>query len=504
METDVSDLIAARRRKLQELRERGIDPFPNDFRTTDSTADVQQRYAGQSREQLETCTDTVRVAGRVVGLRDFGRAAFLHIQDRAGRLQAYVKRDVAGEEAFATFKAMDLGDFAGIVGRPFRTRTDELTIEAKEIRLLAKALRPLPEKWHGLTDIEARYRQRYLDLVVNPESRAVFLLRSRLIERVRDFFTARDFIEVETPMMQPLAGGAAARPFVTHHNTLDMDLYLRIAPELYLKRLLVGGFERVFEINRNFRNEGISVRHNPEFTMLEFYMAYATYEDLMPLTETLVATLADDLLARRTLPYGDWTIDVTPPWARISIPEFVAKRAGVSLDAVLALDLSTLKTAAEKLQVRIERDYTAHYGPAAAGYLLTDIFEATAEPELIQPTFVSQYPAAVSPLARRNAQHPLFVDRFEAFIAGREICNAFSELNDPDDQRARFEEQLQARAAGDQEAHAMDEDFVRALEYGMPPAAGEGVGIDRLAMLFANAPSIRDVILFPQMRPERK
>ena len=412
MENDESDLVAARRRKLQELRERGIDPFPNDFRTTDSTADVQQRYAGQSREQLETCTDTVRVAGRVVGLRDFGRAAFLHIQDRAGRLQAYVKRDVAGEEAFATFKAMDLGDFAGIVGRPFRTRTDELTIEAKEIRLLAKALRPLPEKWHGLTDIEARYRQRYLDLVVNPESRAVFLLRSRLIERVRDFFTARDFIEVETPMMQPLAGGAAARPFVTHHNTLDMDLYLRIAPELYLKRLLVGGFERVFEINRNFRNEGISVRHNPEFTMLEFYMAYATYEDLMPLTETLVATLADDLLGRRTLPYGDWTIDVTPPWARISIPEFVAKRAGVSLDAVLALDLSTLKTAAEKLRVRIERDYTAHYGPAAAGYLLTDIFEATAEPELIQPTFVSQYPAAVSPLARRNAQHPLFVDRF--------------------------------------------------------------------------------------------
>ena len=504
METDASDLIAARRRKLQELRNRGVDPFPNDFRITDTTADVQQRYDGQSREQLEACTDTLCVAGRIVGLRDFGRASFLHVQDRAGRLQAYVKRDVVGDAAFATFKAMDLGDFAGVVGRPFRTRTDELTIEAKEIRLLAKALRPLPEKWHGLTDIEARYRQRYLDLVVNPESRAIFLLRSRLIERVRGFFTARDFIEVETPMMQPLPGGAAARPFVTHHNTLDMDLYLRIAPELYLKRLLVGGFERVFEINRNFRNEGISVRHNPEFTMLEFYMAYASYEDLMPLTETLVATLADDLLGHRSLPYGDWTIDVTPPWARISIPEFVAKRAAVSLDAVLALDLPTLKAAAERLQVPAERDYTAHYGPAAAGYLLTDIFEATAEPELIQPTFVSHYPAAVSPLARRNAQHPLFVDRFEAFIAGREICNAFSELNDPDDQRVRFEEQLQARAAGDQEAHAMDEDFVRALEYGMPPAAGEGVGIDRLVMLFANAPSIRDVILFPQMRPERK
>jgi len=504
VEAEGSDLVAARRRKLEELRARGVDPFPNDFHPTDTAAGVQHRYGSQSREQLEHCNETVRLAGRIMGMRDFGKASFLHLQDRSGRIQAYVKRDVVGEDAFAVFKMMDIGDFAGIVGRLFRTKTNELTVAVQQIHLLGKALRPLPEKWHGLTDVEARYRQRYLDLVANPEVREVFLMRSRLIERMRAFFTARDFVEVETPMMQPVAGGAAARPFVTHHNALDMDLFLRIAPELYLKRLLVGGFERVFEINRNFRNEGISVRHNPEFTMLEFYWAYATYEDLMQLTEELLVTLADELLGRRTVQYGDTTIDFTPPWRRVSIPEYVATRAGVSLEAVLALDLATLKAAAAKLNVPAERDYVAHYGPAAAGYLLTDVFEAAAEPELVQPTFVYQYPAAVSPLARRNRERPQFVDRFEAFVAARELANAFSELNDPDDQRARFEEQLQARAAGDQEAHVMDEDFVRALEHGMPPAAGEGIGIDRLVMLFTNSPSIRDVILFPHMRPDRK
>ena len=504
MEAEISDLVAARRRKLEELRGRGVNPFPNDFRPADTAARIRHRYSSQTREQLEHSTDTVSVAGRIVAMRDFGKASFLHLQDRTDRIQAYVKRDIVGEDAFALFKLMDIGDFAGISGRPFRTKTDELTIEVKEIRLLGKALRPLPEKWHGLTDVEARYRQRYLDLVSNPEVREVFVMRSRIVERVRAFFAARDFIEVETPMMQPLAGGAAARPFVTHHNALDMDLFLRIAPELYLKRLLVGGFERVFEINRNFRNEGISVRHNPEFTMLEFYWAYATYEDLMRLTEELLVTLADELLGRRTIQYGDATIDLTPPWRRVSIPEYVATRAGVSLEAVLALDLTTLKTAAATLNVPAERDYVGHYGPAAAGYLLTDIFEAAAEAELVQPTFVYQYPAAVSPLARRNLERPEFVDRFEAFIAARELANAFSELNDPDDQRARFEEQLEARAAGDQEAHVMDEDYVRALEHGMPPAAGEGIGIDRLVMLFTNSPSIRDVILFPHMRPEKK
>jgi lysyl-tRNA synthetase class 2 len=499
-----SDLIAARRRKLEELRERGVDPYPNDFRPADTAAGLQQRFGAHSREQLEGCTDTVSVAGRIVALRDFGRASFLHLQDRTGKIQAYVKREVVGEEAFSTFKALDLGDFAGIVGHPFRTRTGELTVAAQQVRLLAKALRPLPEKWHGLTDIEARYRQRYLDLVVNQEACHVFQLRSRMVERIRAFFTARDFLEVETPMMQPLFGGAAARPFITHHNALDIDLYLRIAPELYLKRLLVGGFERVFELARVFRNEGVSVRHNPEFTMLEFYWAYATYEDLMQLTEELVVTLAEELLGRRTLSYGEWTIDLTPPWRRVSMPEYVATRANVPLEAVLALDLETLKNAAARLEVEVDHDYVAHHGPGAAGYLLNDIFEATAEPELIQPTFVYQYPAAVSPLARRNAARPQFVDRFEPFIARREIGNAFSELNDPDDQRARFEEQLRARAAGDEEAHVMDEDFVRALEHGMPPAAGEGIGIDRLVMLFTNSPSIRDVILFPHMRPEKR
>ena len=504
MEDDSSDLIVARRRKLEELRARGVNPFPNDFRPTDTAADVHARFGGLSREELDSRHDSVSLAGRIVAMRDFGKASFLQLQDRSGRLQVYVKRDVVGEDAFAVFKMMDMGDFVGIVGRPFRTKTNELTVEAREIRLLGKALRPLPEKWHGLTDVEARYRQRYLDLVANQEVREVFVMRSRIIDRIRAFFTARDFLEVETPMMHVLAGGAAARPFRTHHNTLDMDLYLRIAPELYLKRLLVGGFDRVFEINRNFRNEGISVRHNPEFTMLEFYWAYATYQDLMQLTEELFVTLADEVLGTRTLQYGDWTIDLSPPWKRVSIPEYVAQRADVPLDAVLDLDLETLKRAAARLDLKLASDYVAHHGPGAAGFLLTDIFEASAEAELIQPTFVHQYPAAVSPLARRNAERPQFVDRFECFVTAREMCNAFSELNDPDDQRARFEEQLQARAAGDEEAHVMDEDYVRALEHGMPPAAGEGIGIDRLVMLFTNSPSIRDVILFPHMRPEKR
>ncbi|MBI4515256.1 MAG: lysine--tRNA ligase [Deltaproteobacteria bacterium] len=505
MESDSSDLVATRRRKLAELRARGIEPFPNDFRPQDTAASVQASCGALSREELELQAGHASLAGRIVALRDFGRASFLHLQDRSGRMQAYVKREVVGEQAFALFKSMDLGDFIGVTGRPFRTRTNELTIEAAGVRLLGKAVRPLPEKWHGLTDVEARYRQRYLDLVANPEVSAAFRLRSRLIDRIRSFLTARDFLEVETPMMQALAGGAAARPFVTHHNALDMDLYLRIAPELYLKRLLVGGFERVFELNRVFRNEGISVRHNPEFTMLEFYWAYATYDDLMQLTEELVVSLADELLGRRVLSYGDWSVDLTPPWRRIAIPEYVAERAGVALEAVLALDLATVKLAADKLGVAAaNHDYVAHYGPAAAGYLLVDTFEAVAEPELIQPTFVHQYPAAVSPLARRNAVHAQFVDRFEAFVVGRELANAFSELNDPDDQRARFEEQARARAAGDQEAHVMDEDFLRALEHGMPPAAGEGIGIDRLVMLFTNAASIRDVILFPHLRPEQR
>lgn len=498
-DTETSDLVAARRRKLADLRARGVDPYPNDFQPSHVAAEVH----AQLGEIDPNAPTSVTVAGRIIALRSFGKAAFLHIQDRSGKIQVYVKRDMVGEEIWSTFQSTDLGDFIGVRGTLFRTKTGELTIEASELRVLTKSLRPLPEKWHGLTDVEARYRQRYLDLIANPDVRETFRLRSRLIDAIRRFFTERDFIEVETPMMQPIPGGAAARPFRTHHNALGMDLFLRIAPELYLKRLLVGGFERVFEINRNFRNEGISVRHNPEFTMLEFYWAYATYEDLIALTEELIVGLADELLGNRQLPYGDLTIDLSPPWRRIRIPEYVAEKADLPLDAILALDPVTVRSAAERLGVRLDPALDKHHGADAPGYMLTEIFEAVAEPELIQPTFVTDFPAAVSPLARRSRGRPNFVDRFEMYAVGREICNAFSELNDPDDQRARFEAQLAAHAAGDAEAHVLDEDFLRALEHGMPPAAGEGIGIDRLVMLFANAASIRDVILFPHMRPER-
>lgn len=505
MDVEATDLIAARRLKLEALRAGGANPYANDFRPTHTTGEVVARFGSLTGEQLADDPAPVAVAGRVVAKRDFGKASFLHLQDRDGRLQAYVKRDTVGEEAFAHFKQADLGDFLGVVGVPFRTKTNELTLEARQVRVLVKTLRPLPEKWHGLTDVEARYRQRYLDLIANEDVRRTFRRRAQIIQGIRDFFTARGYVEVETPMMQPIAGGAAARPFVTHHNALGMDLYLRIALELYLKRLLVGGFDRVFEINRVFRNEGVSTRHNPEFTMLEFYQAYATYEDLMQLTEELFVALADGVVGRRRLPSGDHEIDLTPPWRRVSIPTFVAERLQLPVAAVRGLDLPTLRDAAARLGGLLARDYTQHYGPeSAAGYLLVDLFEHLAEPELVQPTFVHEYPVAVSPLARRNEREPQFVDRFELFINGQEMANAFSELNDPDDQRGRFEAQLRQKAAGDEEAHAMDEDFLRALEHGMPPAAGEGIGIDRLVMLFTDSPSIRDVILFPHMRPERR
>ena len=504
MEDDAGDQIAARRLKLEALREAGVNPFANDFTPTHTSGEVTAAFDPLAPDALAAVTTPVAVAGRMVAKRDFGKASFLHLQDRDGRLQAYVKRDVLGEDVFARFKQVDVGDFVGVVGTPFRTKTNELTLEAREFRLLAKALRPLPEKWHGLTDVEARYRQRYLDLIANDEVRATFRKRARLMQFLREFLTARGFIEVETPMMQPIAGGAAARPFVTHHNALDMRLYLRVAPELYLKRLLVGGFERVFELNRVFRNEGVSTRHNPEFTMLEFYMAYATYEDLMQLTEALVVGAADAIAGARQLSYLGHQIDLSPPWRRVSIPEYVAERCQLPLDGVRALALAVLQPAADRVGGPLRKNYVQQYGAAAAGYLLLELFEHLAEPELIQPTFVHEYPVAVSPLARRSERAPAFVDRFELFIAGQEMANAFSELNDPDDQRGRLEAQLAQKAAGDEEAHAMDEDFLRALEHGMPPAAGEGIGVDRLAMLLTGAASIRDVILFPHMRPERR
>ncbi|MFN8642166.1 MAG: lysine--tRNA ligase [Candidatus Binatia bacterium] len=505
MEHDDSDLAAARRAKLEALRAAGVNPYANDFAPTHTTDDVIRAYGERSAEDLAAVVDPVAVAGRIVAKRDFGKASFIHLLDRDGRLQAHIRKDAVGDDAFATFRLADVGDVVGVTGTPFRTKTGELTVAAQRFRMLAKSLRPLPEKWHGLTDVEARYRQRYVDLIANDAVRATFRKRAQIIQFLRTFFTERGYVEVETPMMQPIPGGAAAKPFVTHHNALDMDLYLRIAPELYLKRLLVGGFDRVFELNRVFRNEGVSTRHNPEFTLLEFYQAYATYEDLMALTEALFVAVADAVVGTRRVPYLGHDIDLSPPFRRVSIPEFVAERCRLPREAVWALDGAVLQGAANDIGGPLRRDYATLYGAASApGYLLLDLFEHLAEPELVQPTFVYEYPVAVSPLARRNERAPAFVDRFELFIAGQEMANAFSELNDPDDQRGRLEAQLVQKAAGDEEAHAMDEDFVRALEHGMPPAAGEGIGIDRLVMLLTDSASIRDVILFPHMRPERR
>jgi lysyl-tRNA synthetase class 2 len=505
VEQDATDHIAARRAKLEALRTAGVNPYANDFRPTHSTGEVAAAYGEHDADQLAGAPDTVAVGGRIVAKRDFGKASFIHLLDRDGRLQAHVKRDTLGDDAFAIFKQAEVGDVVGVIGAPFRTKTGELTLAAHTVRMLAKALRPLPEKWHGLTDVEARYRQRYVDLIANDPVRATFRRRAQIIQSLRTFFTDRGYIEVETPMMQPIPGGAAAKPFVTHHNALGMDLYLRIAPELYLKRLLVGGFDRVFELNRVFRNEGVSTRHNPEFTLLEFYQAYATFEDLMTLTEELFVGLADAVVGARRVPYLGHEIDLSPPFRRVAIPEYVASRCQLPIDAVRALDRGVLQGAADAIGGPLRKNYDKQYGMASApGYLLLDLFEHLAEPELIQPTFVYEYPVAVSPLARRNERAPAFVDRFELFIAGQEMANAFSELNDPDDQRGRLEAQLVQKAAGDEEAHDMDEDFLRAIEHGMPPAAGEGIGIDRLVMLLTDSASIRDVILFPHMRPERR
>jgi lysyl-tRNA synthetase class 2 len=484
--------IVVRRKKLQALRERGIDPYPNDFRPDHTTAEVHARLDALGEAEL-TQIGTLAVAGRVMALRDFGKAGFLQVQDRSGRLQVHARRDRLGDDVFEVYRLLDLGDMIAVAGRPFRTRTGELTLEATALRLLAKALRPLPEKWHGLQDVETRYRQRYLDLIVNPDARRIFEVRARIIGYLRQFLGARGYLEVETPMMQPIAGGAAARPFVTHHNALDVDLYLRIAPELYLKRLVVGGYERVFELSRVFRNEGVSTRHNPEFTMLEFYQAHATYEDLMALSEEMLAGLAREVTGGTRVEYGGDTIELAPPWPRRTMAELVSEHAGVPAER--ALDPVALTECAARRGIAVP-------ARATAGQLLGVLFEAVVEPLLVQPIFVTQFPVELSPLARRNDRDPRFVDRFELFVARHEIANAFSELNDPEDQRARFEEQLRQRAAGDVEAHAMDADYVRALEHGLPPTAGEGIGIDRLVMLLTGATSIREVILFPHMRPE--
>ncbi len=494
MKSEWNDLVRDRMRKADEIRARGDNPYPNDQRVGWTTARARAAAEGKTGDELGLAAVRVDVAGRIVAARHFGKAAFLVVADRAGRLQAYLKKDRLGEEAYERFmNGVDVGDIVWVEGALFITRTGELTVDAERFRLVAKALRPLPEKWHGLADVETRYRQRYVDLIVNEEVKEVFRLRARIISFVRSFLAARDFLEVETPMMQPVAGGATARPFVTHHNALDMDLYLRIAPELYLKRLLVGGFERVFEINRNFRNEGISTQHNPEFTMLEFYQAYATYEDLIRLTEEMVASLAVSLLGKTTVSVQGETVDFAPPWERLTVAGAVARYGNVPEERLS--DPAFLRETAKGLGLPVKED-------ASDGNVLVDIYEAVAERKIQGPAFVTEYPVEVSPLSRRNDARPGIVDRFELIVRGREIANAFSELNDPLDQRRRFEEQLRKRERGDEEAHFMDEDYLRALEYGMPPAAGEGIGIDRLVMLFTDSPSIRDVILFPHLRKE--
>jgi len=496
---DEGRIIAERRGKLAGLRGAG-NPYPNDFRRDALAGELHKRHGSKDNAELEAEHIRVAVAGRMMLKRVMGKACFATLQDMSGRIQLYVTLDGVGADVLDAFKHWDLGDIVGATGTLFRTKTGELSVKCDRVRLLAKALRPLPEKFHGMTDQEQRYRQRYVDLITNPVSRDVFVKRSQTVQAIREFFVARGFLEVETPMMQPIPGGAAARPFVTHHNALDMDLYLRIAPELYLKRLTVGGVERVFEINRNFRNEGISTRHNPEFTMLEFYWAYVDYERLMSFTEELLSTVAMKVVGTTELPYGEHTINMSAPFKRISLrhaaAEEASKRLGVTVMVEELRSLDSAKQIASKLGVEVPKG-------AGAGKIASAIFESLWEANLIQPTFVYDFPTEVSPLSKQRPDDPDTVERFELYIGGFEVANAFSELNDPVEQRRRFEAQLADRAAGDQEAHAMDEDYVRALEYGMPPAGGEGIGIDRLVQVLSNSPSIRDVILFPLMRPER-
>jgi lysyl-tRNA synthetase, class II len=481
-------------KKLDLLREVGVAPYGTRFEVKDRAGDLLRLHGEKAKDTLEQEKVSCTVAGRIVALRRFGKAAFAVLQDGPDRLQTYLKKDLLSPRAYAVTEQLDLGDWIGVSGKLFRTKTNEFTVEVHELTFLSKALRPLPEKWHGLTDVETRYRQRYVDLIANPDVHGIFAMRSRIIAGIRSFLVERGFLEVETPMMQPIPGGAAAKPFVTHHNALGVDLYLRIAPELYLKRLIVGGFPRVFEINRNFRNEGISTIHNPEFTMLEFYVSYADYHDLIRLTEEMLSSLAVQLLGHTLIEYQGKSIDLAPPWRRWSYHQAILEVN--RLNPAVLTDRDQALAAAKQLNVPIDPKWPLFD-------IVNEIFEETVEPNLQQPTFITDYPIEISPLARRKDANPELTDRFELYIAGREIANAFSELNDPLDQRERFEGQAAQREAGNEEAHVVDEDFLRALEYGMPPTAGEGIGIDRLVMLFTNQASIRDVVLFPQLRPEK-
>ena len=492
MTDDENKLIAERRSKLEPLRRAG-NAFPNDYRRNALAAELHSAFGDRPPEWLESNPARVSVGGRILFKRVMGKASFAKIADRTGQVQLFLQQDALGE-TYEAFKGWDVGDIVGASGVLFKTRTGELSVRVDNLRMLVKSLRPLPDKWHGLADTETRYRQRYVDLIVNETSRNVFRTRTRIVRFLRDYLDALDFLEVETPMMQPIPGGATAKPFITHHNALDVDMYLRIAPELYLKRLVVGGFERVYEINRNFRNEGLSTRHNPEFTMLELYLAYADYRDLMDWIEKAVRGLADALNGRQQLTYQGREYDLSKPFRRLTIEQaLIANNAGI--DPLSLRDVTYLRTVCERLGIPVN----AHDG---AGKLQLEIFEKTAEHTLMDPTFVHAYPAEVSPLARANDADPFLTDRFEFFLAGREIANGFSELNDPEDQAARFRAQVARKDKGDEEAMVYDSDYVRALEYGMPPTAGLGVGIDRVVMFFTDSPSIRDVILFPHMRPE--
>ncbi len=495
--SDANDQVLVRLEKLKRSFERGDNPYKNGLTPTLLAREIHSKYESKTKEELEPMAVTGSVAGRVMAIRDFGKASFVRVQDRTGLNQIFVQKKSLGDTGFERFKELDIGDVIWAEGKLFRTKTGELTIDVSKIEFVAKSLRPLPEKFHGISDIELRYRHRYLDLIMNEASRNVFLARSKIVDVIRKFFTAREYLEVETPMMHPIAGGAAARPFKTHHNTLDTDLFLRIAPELYLKRLVVGGFERVFEINRNFRNEGISIKHNPEFTMLEFYQAWATYEDLMPLTEDLLREVARAVHGKEQVTYQDVLIDFAPKFSAISVEDAIMKfaRIGSEISASKLRDKKTLMEYGKKHKLPMTPKMST-------GELLMAIFDEEVESKLIQPTFVTHYPLDVSPLSRKNEKDPFVVDRFELFIFGREMANAFSELNDPIDQRERFESQALAKKGGNEEAHDVDHDYIRALEHAMPPAAGEGVGIDRLVMLMTDSASIRDVILFPQLRPE--
>lgn len=491
MQLDENQQMAQRKAKLTELRQKG-NPYPNDFRPDALAEEIKKLYTDHEQATLEANSINVKVAGRIMTRRIMGKASFVTIQDNSGQIQLYLRQTDLPEGAYQVFKNYDLGDIISAEGTLFKTKTGELSIRLNKINLLTKALRPLPDKFHGLHDHEACYRQRYVDLIANPSTRKLFAIRTKLIAEIRKIFTAHGFIEVETPMMQKIAGGAIARPFITHHNTLDMELFLRIAPELFLKRLVVGGFERVYEINRNFRNEGISTQHNPEFTMVEFYQAYADYRDLMNFTENMLRILAQEVLGTTKITYQELMLDFDQPFTRMTVFESILHFN----KNLVSEDISTLDRArktAEKLGIPILESY-------GLGKVQIEIFEKTVEKNLLQPTFITAYPAEVSPLARRNDNDPFITDRFEFFIAGRELANGFSELNDPEDQAERFRSQMLAKAAGDQEAMPFDEDYITALEYGMPPTAGEGMGIDRLAMIFTDSPSIRDVILFPLLR----